>query len=280
MRPLTRAVDYWSTSLVGLIGATNVSVAVDTYAAPSSTASFIERVWTLQWTGGRGEGVVLPLPQPMIVSTPGGSYLGGIQRPRMSLEVAGSGRIMGATLRPGALSYLFGGPTSDYTDRFVALGERSRAADSTKLAKELALAKTLNEYIYALHRNIGGIERHRTPCMDIADRVMTEFCRGAGTTRVSDLCQQLFLAPRTLQRIVHRHFGVTPKWLLNRYRIHAAARRLEGVRTSRHSDLAVSLGYFDESHFARDFGDTVGVTPSSYARACWQAPARQSHPAA
>jgi AraC-like DNA-binding protein len=34
------------------------------------------------------------------------------------------------------------------------------------------------------------------------------------------------------------------------------------------AEVAAELGYFDQSHFIRDFTAAVGLTPVAYARAC------------
>ena len=74
---------------------------------------------------------------------------------------------------------------------------------------------------------------------------------------------------RTLQRLFERYVGVSPKWVLRRYRVHEAAARLaDGGSTITWAEVAAELGYFDQSHFIRDFTAAVGMTPAAYADAC------------
>ena len=71
---------------------------------------------------------------------------------------------------------------------------------------------------------------------------------------------------RTLQRLFSEYAGVTPKWIIQRYRLHEAAERLateEGVSLA---ELALDLGYYDQAHFVRDFRAVVGRPPAAYAR--------------
>ncbi|MEV0611627.1 AraC family transcriptional regulator [Polymorphospora rubra] len=42
----------------------------------------------------------------------------------------------------------------------------------------------------------------------------------------------------------------------------------DGRRPANWSEVAADLGYFDQSHFIRDFAAAVGMTPAAYADAC------------
>ncbi len=45
-------------------------------------------------------------------------------------------------------------------------------------------------------------------------------------TRVEDLCALAGCSKRTLQRLFREYVGVTPKWVLQRIRLHEAAERM------------------------------------------------------
>lgn len=78
-------------------------------------------------------------------------------------------------------------------------------------------------------------------------------------------------AVRTNQKHFLEYVGVGPKWVIRRFRIQKAIEVLdEDRRQGRSSDLtsiAHSLGYFDHSHFTRDFGAVAGISPSAYRNA-------------
>ena len=42
----------------------------------------------------------------------------------------------------------------------------------------------------------------------------------------------------------------------------------DGGSTITWAEVAAELGYFDQSHFIRDFTAAVGMTPAAYADAC------------
>ena len=61
-------------------------------------------------------------------------------------------------------------------------------------------------------------------------------------------------------------FGVSPTWVIQRYRLHEAADQLAAGATVGQSALALDLGYSDQAHFAGDFKAVVGVSPAAYAK--------------
>jgi AraC-like DNA-binding protein len=86
--------------------------------------------------------------------------------------------------------------------------------------------------------------------------------------RVDDVTARFGLSARSLQRLFQRYVGVSPKWVLQRYRLHEAAARLAEGTSGTWAEVAVELGYCDQSHFIRDFTRAVGMTPVAYAVAC------------
>ena len=73
-----------------------------------------------------------------------------------------------------------------------------------------------------------------------------------------------------LQRLFGRYVGVSPKWVIQRYRLHEAAEQLATGESVSQTELALNLGYSDQAHFIRDFKAIVGVSPAAYARATRQ----------
>lgn len=71
---------------------------------------------------------------------------------------------------------------------------------------------------------------------------------------------------RTLQRLFSRYVGVSPGWVIRRYRIHDAVNQLEQGEVVDWPALAVDLGYFDQAHFIKDFKKLIGVSPGIYAK--------------
>jgi AraC-like DNA-binding protein len=81
---------------------------------------------------------------------------------------------------------------------------------------------------------------------------------------VTQVAQTVGVSPRSLQRLFRTYVGVSPKWLIRRYRLQEAAARAEAGETQNWSALALSLGYFDQAHFVNDFKRMIGLPPGEY----------------
>ncbi|NTZ16755.1 AraC family transcriptional regulator [Paenibacillus sp. JMULE4] len=84
--------------------------------------------------------------------------------------------------------------------------------------------------------------------------------------KVEDAVRQTGLHKRTLQRLFDRYVGVSPKWVIRRYRLHDAAERMEQGDPPDWLELSSELGYYDQSHFIRVFKSIVGTSPQNNIR--------------
>lgn len=186
--------------------------------------------------------------------------------------LAGSDGVVGSKLRPGAYRALlglghpgdrgavgpFGGPAGDGTAR-AAIG-RALAGDAAGAVAAVtpllaaAAARTRTE------RSTAALATLREVFAAIADAV-------PGTT-VATLAEGLGTTPRSLQRLFAQWVGVSPKWVLQRHRVHLAAEQLGRDPGLDLAGLAAAVGYYDQAHFTGDFVRAVGTTPGEYARRC------------
>ena len=83
--------------------------------------------------------------------------------------------------------------------------------------------------------------------------------------RVGQVCEKFAITERSLQRLTARRIGLTPKWLIQRRRLHEAAERLTGASRPDLARVAADLGYADQAHFGRDFRAVTGLTPGALA---------------
>jgi AraC-like DNA-binding protein len=85
--------------------------------------------------------------------------------------------------------------------------------------------------------------------------------------RLADLSAAAGIGERALQRMFRRFAGVSPTWVLRRYRLLDAAEAVRDGQRVSWSELAAALGYADQAHLVRDFRAAIGQTPAAYARA-------------
>ena len=77
---------------------------------------------------------------------------------------------------------------------------------------------------------------------------------------MEDLVDRFGMNKRTLQRLFAKYqSGVSPKWVIQRYRLHEAAEQLAAGSSIGQSALAADLGYSAKAHILRDFISVVGM---------------------
>jgi transcriptional regulator GlxA family with amidase domain len=75
------------------------------------------------------------------------------------------------------------------------------------------------------------------------------------------LCRHAGLSARTVDRLFRRHLGIGPKVYVQIVRFQRCLARLKSVPTVSLSQIATDGGYYDQSHFVRDYRRFAGTTP-------------------
>jgi AraC-like DNA-binding protein len=237
---------------------------------PADLADVIERHWVVQWDlRGREpyRSEVITHPCVNLCFELHGAHVYGVQRPKDARTLSGSGWCVGTKFRPGAFAGFVERPISQLTDRFFAVAELF-GADGAALAAAGESADGVDAKL-ALHHDFVRAQR---PAPDAAAELVREVVRDMLTAdpgvRVEQIARRHAVSPRTLQRLFADRVGVSPKWVLQRYRLHEAAERLASGESRDWARVALELGYFDQAHFIRDFRAFVGRSPTQYVREC------------
>jgi AraC-like DNA-binding protein len=229
---------------------------------------FVEHYWIVTWDL-RGQepyrSETLPHPCVHLVIEEGKSRILGVVTGKFSTLLEGAGRVFGAKFKPGAFYPFLQSPISQFTDGAISLWDAFGAAGDALAtamvgcadeAAMVALAEEfLRERLPERDENVAAINR-------IIDRIIAD----REITKVDDIVDQLNLNKRTLQRTFREYVGVSPKWVIKRYRLHEAAEQLADGAEVDWPRLALDLGYFDQAHFIKDFKTIVGRSPAEYAK--------------
>jgi AraC-like DNA-binding protein len=250
----------------------------------------VDRFWAVRWNlppGQHHRQQVLTYPGTNISvghanARPGDREAGRVQArlngvaKRLSERVlVGQGWAAAAMTTPGGLGAFITGPASQFTGRVVPLGQaisldeagllRRITAEPGEKARVGLLAGALERVLERVAGQPAGGERIR------AAREVTAAARLAETDRsvrrVTDLSQATGVGVRTLQRMFLQHAGVSPAWVIRRYRLLEAAEAVRDGATVSWAQVAADLGYSDQAHLTRDFRVAFGRTPAAYAQA-------------
>lgn len=229
-------------------------------------ADVVGHFWSVEWALPAGEhhdqDVVSHACGHLTVE-PGGGWLRGVTTSRFRQRLTGSGRVVSAHLRPGALSALTDLPAATLADARVPVTGAMPAAPPL----DLVLATDgVDAGLDALEAWFLALGPRRRPGAELVDAAVDLVAARPDLTRVDALAAELAVPVRTLQRRFDRHLGVGPKWVLRRCRIQDALGVIEGGGEVDWAALAVELGFADQSHFTNAFTALVGVPPGAYTR--------------
>jgi AraC-like DNA-binding protein len=175
-----------------------------------------------------------------------------------------SHRVLLAIFTPvGAYSFLrspldeLAGSTADLADLV------GRPDELLRLTERLNI--TVNH-----HRRIGLVEqfllaRIQDPTPDpLITAAVAWLERGTGSKRIEDLARYIGLSQSALERRFRRVIGVSPKKFYSLARLKRAA-RLQATGADL-TTVAHASGYFDQSHFIKEFRQMTGSAPSAFLR--------------
>jgi AraC-like DNA-binding protein len=239
-------------------------------APAGDLANLVERHWVVQWDLGdrppyRQEVVTHPCVN--LVFEPHGAAVFGVQRRSDVRVLEGSGWAVGTKFRPGGFSPFHARPVHELTDRFGPL-DAVLGPDGAQLARDGAAAPDPGAKIACVEAFLRARLPPPDPEIELVHEVVADMLEVPPGTTVDEVARRHAVSTRTLQRLFRRHVGVSPKWVLRRYRLQEAAEQLAAGERDDWTTLALDLGYFDHAHFIRDFRAVVGRSPSEYEAQC------------
>jgi len=192
----------------------------------------------------------------------------GIPRQKTSRTIAGRGWVVGTKFRPGGFAAFCRIPMPELVDGAVSLGQAFGQADGVELERAVAAHADVDGRIKAIEAFFRRRAPRPDPARALVTQIVGEMLSADPSLRVEQLAARHGLSTRALQRLFRAHVGVGPKWVLRRYRLHEATERIGAGEAHDLTALAHDLGYFDQSHFNREFRSLVGTSPTAYARMC------------
>lgn len=242
------------------------------HAPEGRTARFVDRIWVPSWDL-RGQPAhrqtVLAHPVVNVVFEVSGAVVLGVQRHATVKVLEGRGRALGVMFRPAGFRAFVDRPLRELTGRRLPIGE-VLGSDAERLAARIvpALAGDApeDELVGEVQRFL--VERSpvaRQPCEALSE-LIEQAAGDPSIHRVDQLAARAGVSARHLQRRFADEVGVSPKWVLRRYRLYDAAEVAARGRPVDWAALADLLGFSDQAHLTRAFTAAVGIPPARYAR--------------
>ncbi len=231
----------------------------------------VEHFWRVRWDlSGVPDHEQETLPHPsvhIVIDDAGGAQLSGPHSARFVRRLCGRGGVFGIKFKPGGFYPFLRAPVAGLVDQTLPLSAvfGASADDLERAVRSCDTDAAMIEVASAF------LQRHwpaaEDPTVAHVSGMVASIVADRSITTVDQLVARSGMGKRALQRLFERYVGVSPKWVISRYRLHEAVEQLALAIPADWAAFALSLGYFDQAHFIRDFKSLVGRTPLEFAEA-------------
>ena len=216
--------------------------------------------------------IIFNLGQGTWASSVGDKYLvtppvelwGQVTKP-MQIKSQGKHLMLGVRFFPHAAGYFLREDIAQFndivSDLSTVLGSsvkalHSRLLETNDLIKRIELTETF------LLRRLSN-DRKLNVRMEEIGHILHSINKNYTENSIQIVASQHGITPRYLHKLVYQFTGLSPKSFnkINRFQL---SLRLITKNEMSLTSIAYDCGYFDQSHFIRDFKFFTGVTPSAY----------------
>jgi len=113
-----------------------------------------------------------------------------------------------------------------------------------------------------LLKRLAGIEKKLFRIDKVAN-ILESIQPTSKENNINDIASRHGITPRYLHKLIYEHTGLSPKSFIKISRFQLSL-RLIAKNERPFTSIAYDCGYFDQSHFIRDFKSFTGITPSAY----------------
>lgn len=217
-----------------------------------------------------GMGVIFNLAEPLTLNRRPervAAFFDGTHSRAVHLSLSLRIHALGIRFHPGGAFPFFLPPLHEINNATAALTEVGHS-EVEEVCDRLCLAKSLNERLQVLDTwLLNRLAAAGAPVRSaLTTRAVAELKRQAGDLVIGQLCDQLGVSRRQLERVFRTHVGLSPKTVANIYRVEHARALICALPDISLTEIGYRAGYYDQSHFVHDFNRIVDETPSAYKR--------------
>jgi AraC-like DNA-binding protein len=213
--------------------------------------------------GVRYRGAASLLDGDRMTRLSGAAITGIVGAARRMRTHARSGIVL-AQFRPTGAARFFAAPLHELFGATVPLDDLLPRAEVQRLADRMASQPDSAHRVAVLEQYLAA--RLTGSALDpIAQAAAAAIVGAHGSLRISDLARRLGISQDPLEKRFRRAVGASPKQLASIVRV---KRAIELGKTGRSwARVAHDTGYYDQSHFIREFRAITGEAPARFFRA-------------
>jgi AraC-like DNA-binding protein len=193
-------------------------------------------------------------------SKQGKSLLAAQIKGHFYLENSGRTEILGIKLKPSAITHLFGVPMKSTTDTVVEL---RKALGRKASPLEKALREADGAHRAAIANDIFEKLCFNYPASHPVDQALQMIFARKGMIAVADICKELSVSERYVEKLFQNYVGLSPKFFARIIRFSHIFQLIKD-KDPDWAAVVFEAGYYDQSHFIRNFKAFTGEDPSEY----------------
>ncbi len=214
--------------------------------------------------------MVFNLGEPFLAGVYGGKlyqvplcFFTGQATQSYTLKLSGKIFMIGVVLKATSFYHFTGLDQKPFlnkrADLFNIMGNKAK-----KVYEQLKNLTNRKKMITLLDQFFLQIIAERKIVRDEVDKSVDIIDDQHGNLKLANLQEKVSLSPRYFQKVFTRRIGVSPKSYMRLRRMSHICFLLSTKKEINWHDLVYEGGYFDQSHFIKDFMDFIGRNPSLY----------------
>ncbi|CAN5124377.1 helix-turn-helix domain-containing protein [soil metagenome] len=193
------------------------------------------------------------------------SFITGQATHNYTMELKGKIGMAGIVFKPASFTSLFGIPMVHFTnireDVNLVLGN-----DLDYLQDKITEAECNSIRINIIEEFLLKKLKKSRLKLDKIDQAVELILEKNGVISVKDLLEEFPICSRQFQRKFLSKVGVSPKYYLRIKRLGFLCHLIISRQKIDWQDLIYEAGFYDQSHFIKDFIEFIGKNPSAYVR--------------
>jgi AraC-like DNA-binding protein len=243
------------------------------YVAPAGPqlSPFVDFFWSYErYAGPHARERLLPCGNMGLFFTldaEGGVAAGvsGAHSEAVMLDTSRPFSIIGVQFKAGGGFPFFGGPSDELRNRHVAL-DQVWGASGASVRDRLWEATTPRQRFRIVEDALLAGRRDRLAPHRAVRYALAAFDRSTGADRIAEVVTRIGISSRRFAEVFRSEVGLSPKAFCRIRRFNEVLTRIERQSEVDWAAVALSCGYFDQSHFNHDFRAFSGLSPSDYLR--------------
>jgi AraC-like DNA-binding protein len=209
-------------------------------------------------------------PTDPLQHSPAALFL-GIYTHHQQIDAIDLSELIGILFHPGGTTPFFPENTQLFTNCETDLTTLwGRAAQNLRndLREAQPPARKFDLLDFALRHRLGESKESKTQRRPATiDYALTRPHQSPGTTTIAALTRDIGVSPRRLSQQFREQIGVSPKLYCRIQRFQQAVQLIHRGADIHWAELALTCGYYDQSHFTNDFQAFSGLSPTTYSTA-------------